>query len=81
VERGDDRLYDRVMRRPSDDTFLEPAEAVARVRRWTENPEGLRPLLASLPPGATLKDALRRHRALRQVGRRPSSCMASEPDA
>lgn len=67
------------MRRFSEDAFVPPAQAVARVRAWMESGEGLALTLASLPPGATLADALREHRRLRQLGRRPSACMA-EPE-
>lgn len=66
------------MRRFSEDVFVEPARGLERVRRWAADPEALRPLLASLPPGSTLKDALREHRASRQVGRRPCRCMDLE---
>lgn len=68
-----------VAREFSGDVFVEPSEGVERVRRWSSSPEHLRPLLASLPPGSTLADALRAHRASRQVGRRPSRCMQPEP--
>ena len=66
-------------RRFSEDVFVEPTRAVGLVRQWSSSLEGLLPLLASLPPGATLEDALREHRASRQVGRRPSRCMQPEP--
>jgi len=36
---------------------------------------GLRLLLAQLPPGSTLDDALAFHRRLRQQGRRPCRCL------
>lgn len=72
--------YDHVMREFSEDAFVEPAEGIARVRRWSASLEGLRPMLASMPPGSTLRDALREHRRLRQLGRRPSRCMQAEID-
>jgi len=69
------------MRRFSEDVFAEPAEAVARVRAWSLTLDGLAPMLASLPAGSTLEDALREHRALRQLGRRRCRCMEAEQDA
>lgn len=65
-------------RRFSEDVFVDPSTGLERVRRWSSSLEGLRPMLATLPPGSTLEDALREHRASRQVGRRPSRCMQPE---
>lgn len=66
-------------RRFSEDVFVEPARGLELVRRWSSSLESLRPMLAALPAGSSLKDALRAHRASRQVGRRPSRCMQPEP--
>jgi hypothetical protein len=64
------------MRHFFEDAFVAPADAVARVRAWRQSGEGFASTLASSPPGATLADALREHRRLRQLGR----CMV-EPGA
>jgi hypothetical protein len=66
------------MRHTSEDVFVEPARAIALVQAWSASLEGLRPMLATMPAGSTLQDALREHRALRQLGRRPSGCMDPE---
>lgn len=52
---------------------------VARVQAWTDSREGLCLMLASMPPGSTIDDALREHRRLKQLGRRPCKCM-EEPN-
>jgi hypothetical protein len=58
---------------------MTPHERAAQMLAWTQSQEGLKRFLHLLPEGATLDDALRLHRALRQVGRQPSKVM-QEPD-
>ena len=60
-------------REPSD-AFVTPELGLERLRVWLETQEGFHRLLLSMPPKSTLADALARHRRLRQLGRRPSSC-------
>ncbi|MDX9720917.1 MAG: hypothetical protein RBU37_09210 [Myxococcota bacterium] len=65
--------------REASDAFVTPELGLERLRVWLETQEGLHRLLASMPPSSTLADALARHRRLRQLGRRPSSCMSPDP--
>lgn len=55
--------------------LVDPEVGLEMLRRWVENQEGLLLMLATMPEGSTPADALRRHRKLRQLGRRPSACM------
>lgn len=59
---------------------LTEAQAVEMIRLWTTELSGLRLMLVGMPDGATLDDALRAHRELTQLGRRPSRVMRADGD-
>lgn len=59
---------------------LTEAQVVAMIRLWTTELTGLRLMLVGMPAGATLDDALRAHREMAQVGRRPSLVMRADGD-
>jgi hypothetical protein len=56
----------------------EPEQAVETFRRLLVAQEGLEALRRQLPPGATLADARRLHRRLRQESRKPSALLDGE---
>jgi hypothetical protein len=53
-------------------------ESWADFERMVLSKEGLRLMLASMPPGSTLEDAARLHRKLAQLSRRPCSFLDEE---
>jgi len=53
-------------------TPARPEEALAELERLMQSGDGLRHLVAELPPGATTEDARRLRERILQQGRRPS---------
>ena len=53
-------------------------ESLAEFRRMFEEQWGLKAMLATMPPGSTMEDALRLHRRLKQMDRQPCSFLDEE---
>ncbi len=55
-----------------------PEESVRQLERMLREKEGLKLLLMQMPPGSTMADALKMHRKLHQLRRRPCSFLDEE---
>jgi hypothetical protein len=55
-----------------------PEDGLRQLERMMSEKEGLKLLLLQMPPGSTMADALRLHRKLHQLRRRPCSFLDQE---
>lgn len=55
-----------------------PEESLRQFERMLREQTGLKLLLSQMPPGSTMSDALKLHRKLHQLRRRPCSFLDEE---